>query len=56
MKPYAILKLKDLKLVRFEIKDEWRSALAKFKSDGVNFVALKWEPALEEYVVQDLWK
>ncbi len=56
MKPFAILKLNDLKIMTFDHEDEFKIALQNLEAAGVNTVALKWNAQANLYVVQEQWR
>ena len=50
-KPFAILKLTDLKVVQFDHEDERDEAVQTFYSKGVEVVVLIWSDAAHAYHV-----
>ena len=54
MKPYAILFLTTLRVARFDSKDEFQDAMKSLRSQGTEFIALKWHESAQRYVVPEI--
>lgn len=53
-KPYAIIHLRDLRVIYFDHKDDWLAAVQTWETDQVPFVALKYHNGVGAYQVPEV--
>lgn len=56
VRPFAVLRLTDLHVYRFDHKDEMMEAIRAMRERGVGFVPLIDHPSENTYVVPETWQ
>jgi hypothetical protein len=55
-KPFAVLRLTDLRIFRFEHKDEMHDAIRAMRERDAGFVPLLWDAWGETWKMPEIWQ
>ena len=56
VKPFAVLRLTDLRLFRFEHKDEMQDAIRAMRERDAGFVPLLWHAGVNTWTIPEMWQ
>jgi hypothetical protein len=55
-RPFAVLRLTDLRIFRFDHKDEMQDAIRAMRERDVGFVPLLWNAGANTWTMPEMWQ